>query len=190
MRHEEIQRSLAQTRISRAEEEIRAKQVCHFLSERHGFTSVKLVPRGVGKAGIDIGSCTAFSLSFSDKWQLLDSQAQQTAEPGCFRVDLFVSCRGPFVASSGWRWAMGKEGHDQPYMVGKLGVFQDEAATSQSQAIAQSVADEFDWICLSAEDCDELRRHALDPKSLPSEVTLSLDYSDPNALNVLFDEDL
>jgi YD repeat-containing protein len=31
---------------------------------------------------------------------------------------------------------------------------------------------------------------SLDPKSLPSDVTLSLDDSDPNMLNVLFDEDL
>jgi hypothetical protein len=190
MNHEEVERFLVQPRISRTEEEARAKRVSDFLSERHGFSGVKVVPRGVGKAGIDIGSCTTFSLSFSEQWQSLDPRAQQTAEPGSFRVDLFVSCRGPFVASSGWRWAIGKEDRDESYMVGKLCAFQDEQATSKADATAQSIAGEFGCTYLSAADCDELRGLALDPKSLPSEVKLSLDYTDPTALNVLFDEDL
>jgi hypothetical protein len=190
MNHEEVERFLVQPRISRAEEEARAKRVGDFLSERHGFKSVKVVPRGVGKAGIDIGSCTAFSMSFNEQWQLLEPQAAHATAFGCFRVDFFVSCRGPLVASSGWRWSVGVEGRDEPYVVGRPCVVQDEAAAAKAQRIAQSVASEFAWAYLSATNCDELRGRSLDPKSPPSDVTLSLDDSDPNMLNVLFDEDL
>lgn len=190
MNYEEVERLLTRPRISRVEEEARAKKVSDFLSERHGFKAVKVIPRGVGKAGIEIGSCTAFSLSFDKTWHLIDPLAAQAAEPGCFRIDIFVSCRGPLLASSGWRWEVGMKGRDEPYLVGRPCVFQDEAAAAKAQDIAQSVAGEFAWIHLSATNCDQLRGRPLDPKSLPSEVTLSLDYSDPNMLNVLFDEDL
>ncbi len=82
------------------------------------------------------------------------------------------------------------EGRNEQYMVGRPCVFQDAAAAAKAQGVAQSIADEFAWTYFSTSRCDELRGHRLDPKSLPSEVTLSLDYSDPNMLNVLFDEDL
>ena len=181
---EELAPYLHKSRHSDEEAQARGEQIVDFLQRQMKCANIGLVHRGVGQPGWDNGSCTKFYLYFDDEWNPLP--ADLFAQKHSYILTLAVSERGPFIISAGFEcvWKPAEFGGDGGK---KLYPQENGEANDKAQVLALAVARTFELKYLNSE---WLRGYKLDEESLPVEVQLSLDYSEPDALNVLFDEQL
>lgn len=178
---EDVAPYVVRERLSHEEGELRAKPLTEFLHREVRSEHVEVLLRGMHAPGWDNGSCTQFFMYLDDNWSPLP--ADRLAARHRYTLYLAVSDRGPFVISSGSEWLLSPA--DWAGGMEKLQPQKNVEAEAKAKALALAMASKFDLTYLDAE---WLRQFKLNPKELPDEVCLSLDYSEPDALNVLFDE--
>lgn len=179
---EEVAPYLVHERQTHEEGELRAERIAEFLRLDQRCEPIEIILRGSHASGWEVGSCTQFFIYLDDKWSLLPAD-RFAAKHHRYRLEIAVSERGPFIVSSGSEWLPSPSG-------GTSGGERFEPresfeAAAKAKGLALAIARRFDLTYLDAE---WLRQIKLNPKELPDEVLLSLDYSEPDALNVLFDE--
>jgi hypothetical protein len=161
------------------DEELFAR-ISQFLAEKMGHSKVRA---RLGKFS-NYGSCSVFEISTSND----ESSSERPDFDGNYcRLEIAISARGPFVTSWGAQLQSTPEGQWRP--PGEdTGMMQVTAvADAQAEIIGREIAKEFGLKYL---DREGLRAILLDPGELGDDADLSLDHSDPTALNVLFTESL
>lgn len=180
---EDVALYVARERQTHEQGELRAKRIAEFVRQELRYEHAELQLRGMYAPGWENGSCTQLHIYLDENWSTLP--ADRFAVRPRYTLHIAVSERGPFVISSGSEWLPSPA--DWAGGMEKLQPQKNDEATAKAKALALAVASKFDLTCLDAE---WLRQFKLNPKELPDEVNLSLDYSEPDALNVLFDEAL
>ncbi len=180
---EDIAPFLVRERRSHEAGELRARQIAAFLNSEQRCQHVDVILRGTHAAGPNVGSSTQFDLYFDHDWSpVSDGRYNQRRR---YTVSMAVSERGPFVVSFGSEWVLAPA--DWAGGLEKLQPRESPEAETKARILAVAVASKFNLTYL---DVQWLRQFKLSDKELPEEVRLSLDYSEPDALNVLFDETL
>lgn len=177
----DVQPYLTRERRSHEQGELQAEHIAEFVRQVLDCEQVQVQPRGTGAPGWENGSCTRFRIYFDKNWAPLS--VDPLAEAHRFRLDLAVSDRGPFIIGTGSEWLVSPA--DWAGGMAKLQPQESVEAEAKAKTLALAVASQFDLTYLEA---DWLLGFKLNAKELPEDVLMSLDYSDPDALNVLFDE--
>jgi len=158
----------------------RGERIADFLRSDRQCVHVEWVPRGVSQPGWNNGSCTKFYVYLDENWSPIPDGRYSPRRR--YTVSIAVSERGPFVVSWGCEWLASRMPWENEE---KLHPIENAEAQAKAKALALAVAQEFRLTHL---DANWLRQFKLDEKDLTEDVLLSLDYSEPDALNVLFDE--
>jgi hypothetical protein len=173
---EDVAPYFTRDRLSHQDGEIRANLIAEFLRVKKRCEHVEVQLRGTKAPGWDVGSATRFNLFFDKNW--LPIHITSPSQEFRFMLSLLVSERGPFVTSSGGEWIVSPDDLKPHPQISLL-------AEKKSKRLALSVATRFGFRYL---DATWLRQFRLNVEGLTSDVSLSLDFSEPDALNVLFDE--
>ena len=138
----------------------------------------------------DYGSCSEIELFFDKQWnsiafELSDDGIPHYEHAPYFNLRIYISARGPLITSRGLKEV--SKGDQSQLCPSKntreLGP--NPIAEEKAQALAMLVAQKFNLIYV---DMKWLEQFQLNKKDLTSDASLSLDFSEPDALNVLFSE--
>jgi hypothetical protein len=120
----------------------------------------------------DYGSCSQIELFFDKKWNLITPELNSNNESN-FEFRIYVSARGPLITSTGVE------------RLARLELITNSAVEEKAQVLAESIAQKFNLMYVKAK---WLEQFSLNKKDLTSDASLSLDFSEPTALNILFSE--
>ena len=161
----------------------RAENIAALIRQVLNCDHVGIGLRGVNGPGPEYRSCTDFFVKFDDAWRPV-SRSERGYR---YSLSVSVSERGPFITSGGVAVHLQR----QPWEGGILDLVpaQSDEASARAKALALKVAEAFK-LNVSA---NWLRQFKLNPKELPFEdvlQSLDIDYSEPTALNILFNEEM
>lgn len=183
---EDVAPYVVHARQSHEQGEARAERIAKFLRSELNSEHLEILLRGMHAPGTNNGSCSQFFIYLDESWSPLP--ADRFAVRQRYTLHLAVSERGPFILSSGSEWLPSRfEWEDPATPLERLHPFPCAGAAARAKALALAVGRRFELTYLEA---DWLRQFKLSKKELPEDVLCSLDYSEPDALNVLFDESL
>jgi hypothetical protein len=173
--YRQIGRYLVEKRVF---DEDRFNRIRTFLAERFVDASIGA---SLGRYS-NYGSCSSFEISCGQ-----DMSASHPLHPEAihFRLDILVSARGPFVTSWGGELQPARDDQRRPPGDDRRVMRTSAIAEARAEDVARLVAQEFGLQYL---DREWLRQIRLNPRDVISDVELSLDHSEPDALNVLFSE--
>lgn len=181
---EDIVPFVLQERQSQELGALRAEKIAAFLGRALNTKEVEVLLRGERAPGFNCGSCSRFFVYFDEGWRPIDDRLTERRR---YSVEVSVSERAPFVTSRGGQWRMHPREDGGRVMVHSLDCV-DVAAKAKSLAL--DVAREFGLRYLDAEWLRQFKLASLVELPLPWDVAQSLDYSEPDALNVLFCEEM
>jgi hypothetical protein len=160
----------------------------HF--DRHLLARIAIFVESIGYVPVEqwdnqysnSGSSSGVTIRFSSDWHVVEASPSNEVT---YTVTVLISARGPFVTSQGLK--LGPTPADMYCPPGEdRGVsLPSEEADKKALQLATVIAQEFN---LTYTDREWLRRFKLTHRSLTSDALLSLDFSEPNALNILFYE--
>jgi hypothetical protein len=180
---EEVDPYLTRHRYSRELGAERAVTIAAVLRRTLKCQQIEIRLRGESGPGAEYGSCTRFTVFFDDQWCPLETVRPSLGQGKC--IGVLVSERGPFVTSKGAHWLVEPNETGGTCLVIAPG---SADAAAKAKASALDVAAEFGLTYL---DADWLRQFKLKTEDLPWEdVRSSLDLDEPDALNILFDEEV
>jgi hypothetical protein len=154
----------------------RLEAIGSFLRDELKFVHVQ------GRYNWNFGSCTTFGVA-------VDCRGAETDvgnDEAHLVLTIYVSERAPLVTSRGLELRPTLSAVAIAPRNG-LGYEITEMAETRAQGLAQAVAQRFD---LEYVEREWLRQFGLEASQLTEDGMLSLDSADPNALNVLFTEEL
>jgi hypothetical protein len=163
--------------------QLRAEKIAATLKRVLATDCLVVRLRGERAPGSNCGSCSRFIVYFDVAWKPID-EAQLDRRR--YSVEVAVSERGPFVVSQGREWHLAELYSGTRV----LRPFPNEEAADRARSLAYKVARAFDLRYLDIEWLRQIKPACLVELPLPADVAQSLDYSDPDALNVLFCEDM
>jgi hypothetical protein len=146
--------------------------------ERLGYGSVQQWDSEFSNYGSSLG----VTIRCSEDWHTQDVAANHDAP---YTMILRISARGPFITSGGWKVVPTPADMYRPPGQDRGVSMPNDAAEQRALDLANAVAQEFNLTYLERE---WLRRFKLAEESLTADALLSVDFSEHDALNVLFDE--
>jgi hypothetical protein len=153
----------------------RFEKIKSFLQKELGYSQ--------STAGFGYSSSSRFVLSFDENWKMVPQMSPMWEYR--YSIHVHVSERGPFVTSYGLEHFSTSDGGYTTEGIEK-GVLRGSAISeSKAKEIAVQLAEKFNLTYL---DPTWLSQILVKEEDLPDDALVLIDFSEPNALNVLFAE--
>jgi hypothetical protein len=128
-------------------------------------------------------SSSVFQLSFDEKWIMVPAQTAMWDYK--YNTHIHVSERGPFVTARGLEHFPTPADEYRPPGFDKGVLLESPIAEAKAKEIALQIAEKFSLTYL---DHHWLSQFKINEKDMPADAIGLIDFSEPDALNVLFAE--